>query len=448
MAITYHSGRRIQGLSLTAGSEVGETSGTSESKTLGVTGSRYRGGIKIATGSALIGQTLSPTRGIKFELKRTGLSGVHSLSRFEIWNNETIISSATVTFQPDSKVGTSYAYVEFFPNTTVTLQANDRITIATDGGVTNYYTFRSNASGTYDTTKTHWTESTYNAGSGGTWADDTGIDGNFKFTLADVGDTKPTKTTPTFEDDFSTDNWTDNGATTHVTGGSLVWNSDTTDNGCSLDMLGSTISDTAWVARFKFTVANFDSGTGNHQFQFLVSDKANLDVATTSRDSLGFKIIKATSDEYALAWKNGGTISTNTEVAFAHSAQAETIYVEMSRLSSTSFKVEFFSDSSYTTSIESETATISGVVDLRYLIAIEQDINGSATMNGTINNFEFYNGHTSVSANAVQSGSRYEETDTRKIYYKDDISYKELDGAEATNYRSASWYEQLSGETP
>ena len=254
----------------------------------------------------------------------------------------------------------------------------------------------------------------------------------------------------TFADNFLTDNWTDNGATTHVTGGSLVWNSDTTDNGCSLDMLGSTISDTAWVARFKFTVANFDSGTGNHQFQFLVSDKANLDVATTSRDSLGFKIIKATVDEYALAWKNGGTISTNTEVAFAHSAQAETIYVEMSRLSSTSFKVEFFSDSSYTTSIESETATISGVVDLRYLIAIEQDINGSATMNGTINNFEFYNNASSVADahTKFQTGSRWEETDTRKIYYRDDIDFKELDGGEIPNYRSESWYEQLSGENP
>jgi len=253
-----------------------------------------------------------------------------------------------------------------------------------------------------------------------------------------------------FEDDFSTDNWTDNGATTHVTGGSLVWNSDTTDNGCSLDMLGSTISDTVWVARFKFTVTNFDSGTGNHQFQFLVSDKANLDVTTTSRDSLGFKIIKATSDEYALAWKNGGTISTNIEVAFSHSAQAETIYVEMSRLSSTSFKVEFFSDSSYTTSIESETATISNVVDLRYLIAIEQDINGSATMNGTINNFEFYNNASSVAEahRNFQVGSRFEETDTRKMYYRDDIDFKELDGNEATNYRSDSWYEQLSGETP
>ena len=48
----------------------------------------------------------------------------------------------------------------------------------------------------------------------------------------------------------------------------------------------------------------------------------------------------------------------------------------------------------------------------------------------------------------AQVGSRYEETDTRKMYYRDDIDFKELDGNEATNYRSASWYEQLSGETP
>jgi len=183
MTIEYKDSKRIVGLSLTAGSEVGETSGSDETRTLGVSSSRYRGGIKIATGSALIGQTLSPTKGIKFELKRTGLSSGASVSRFEIWNDTTIISSATVTFDPPTKVGTSYAYVEFFPASTVTLQANDRITIATDGGVTNYYTFRSNASGSYDTTKTHWTESTYNSGSGGSWTDDTGRDGNFKFTL-------------------------------------------------------------------------------------------------------------------------------------------------------------------------------------------------------------------------------------------------------------------------
>ena len=53
-----------------------------------------------------------------------------------------------------------------------------------------------------------------------------------------------------------------------------------------------------------------------------------------------------------------------------------------------------------------------------------------------------------VSLSNVQVGSRAEITDTRKIYYRDDLDFKELDGADATNYRSESWYEQLSGETP
>ena len=48
----------------------------------------------------------------------------------------------------------------------------------------------------------------------------------------------------------------------------------------------------------------------------------------------------------------------------------------------------------------------------------------------------------------AQVGSRFEQTDTRKIYYKDDVDWKELESVEATNYRSESWYEQLSGETP
>ena len=48
----------------------------------------------------------------------------------------------------------------------------------------------------------------------------------------------------------------------------------------------------------------------------------------------------------------------------------------------------------------------------------------------------------------VQVGSRYEETDTRKMYHLDDIDWKEENDGNIPNFRSASWYEQLSGETP
>jgi len=48
----------------------------------------------------------------------------------------------------------------------------------------------------------------------------------------------------------------------------------------------------------------------------------------------------------------------------------------------------------------------------------------------------------------VQAGSRFEETDTRKMYHLDDVDWKEENDGNIPNFRSASWYEQLSGETP
>ena len=67
---------------------------------------------------------------------------------------------------------------------------------------------------------------------------------------------------------------------------------------------------------------------------------------------------------------------------------------------------------------------------------------------GMIRDLQIQSTNTGVKPTDVQVGSRFEETNTRKIYYMDEISWKELDGADATNYSSESWYEQLSGETP
>jgi hypothetical protein len=48
----------------------------------------------------------------------------------------------------------------------------------------------------------------------------------------------------------------------------------------------------------------------------------------------------------------------------------------------------------------------------------------------------------------VQTGSRFEETDTRNILIKDDVGWKDIYDKDLSNFRSESWYEQLSGETP
>lgn len=46
----------------------------------------------------------------------------------------------------------------------------------------------------------------------------------------------------------------------------------------------------------------------------------------------------------------------------------------------------------------------------------------------------------------VQVGSRFEETDTGKIYYKDAIGWKEF--GQTLELRKDSWYEHITGETP
>lgn len=53
---------------------------------------------------------------------------------------------------------------------------------------------------------------------------------------------------------------------------------------------------------------------------------------------------------------------------------------------------------------------------------------------------------TTIDFTNDQIGSRFEETDTRKIYYRDDIGWTEL--GETPFNRKDTWYEHLTGETP
>ena len=81
------------------------------------------------------------------------------------------------------------------------------------------------------------------------------------------------------------------------------------------------------------------------------------------------------------------------------------------------------------------------------------DINNSSTGNfATSSNISVLGSDITPAAaipfaENAQAGSRAEITDTRKMYHRDDIDFKE-EGTLPVNYRSASWYEQLSGETP
>jgi len=279
-----------------------------------------------------------------------------------------------------------------------------------------------------------------------------------------------TGSTPTFEDDF----------TTRKTG----WSANTTrcviDNTTDEEMdlsigdggnyaellsypLDATASDTQWVLDFDYELETLSAGTtGGGQIAVGLSGEGTNGF-TTAQDFLGllqehdngsyewFACID--TDGTALNSTGGDTQLTNLPTT------ATQYHFRVIRLTATSYKVQSFSGSARTSDllIEEKTGTCASTIQTLTHIKCHarQYSSGNRTATVRVDNINFYNGVISAVVPAgdekptnVQVGSRYEETNTRKIYYRDDLDFKELDGAEATNYRSESWYEQLSGETP
>jgi hypothetical protein len=232
--------------------------------------------------------------------------------------------------------------------------------------------------------------------------------------------------TATFEDDFSgADNWTDTGSGwgVNTTTDVIDFNADSPHNvteGLYID-LGSALS-SIFTIRFKLTIANFNIGSSsieNHLY-FGVSDSTSH-VRTQTQDIIGIHSTHWTGGN--ADWKtmtaNGAALPGTRDYTFTHALQAETLYVQIKSLSSSQFQVDFYSDSGYSTLIESSGAQSHSATGLQYLKFQQRDNapNGdNHTLNGTIDNIEVYDGATTNKPTNLQIGSRFEETDTRKMY--------------------------------
>jgi len=233
---------------------------------------------------------------------------------------------------------------------------------------------------------------------------------------------------------------------------------DDSNDASSLDLTGSTISDSSWVLRFKLKPTTVTQTSSSDSVPLLIgiSSLPSSSHHSSSHDFLGIqpRITGSYSNYYVMA-VDGGTLDTVPSEVFSHALQAETIYVEMIRNGNT-FSVEFFSDE-YSTSVESETKSCTGIASLRYFWIGNMNIGAGATpphINiGEIHDLKFYNGVTSASGTPttsddfssdnmvdqdtakigvgatsavdekatisnVQIGTRFEETDTRKIFHR------------------------------
>ena len=277
----------------------------------------------------------------------------------------------------------------------------------------------------------------------------------------------------TFSDDFSSDKgWETSNSTymdydsgnsrlkTHWYGGGAGSNKTVV-----YDLGEGMVSDTKWILRMK---VNFGSTDGADNEGFIgLSDSDETAGRETAQDFLGVCFLAGYS---TTAW-NGfyeceadgvilpPTAGNNAAYNFSDSTD---YWLEIKRTSATGLTYTVYSDA-FSTSLATQSVTIASTVSgLRYIKFANYPTASTDQPGAYADDVQFYNDVTSTSTTPVpevpasgdvkptnvQVGSRFEETDTRKIYYRDDIDFKEVDGAEATNYRYDSWYQQLTGEAP
>jgi hypothetical protein len=227
-------------------------------------------------------------------------------------------------------------------------------------------------------------------------------------------DSPVTTVTPTAspDEDFSTDNWTDNDSTNiGVSSNSLNWNAKRDgSNDASTRDLGSSVSDN-WLLRFKVDVTNVNTSTqaGNGFFVGL-SDKPNTDGHTTSQDFIGVGIYNDNTDSYRTIDSDGAGLpyiyqgDSNQSTTYD---TGSTWYYEIIKEGS-SYTVEAFSNSDYSTGSEGKITGSSSASGLQYLKVLNdmQSIGTSTNpFQGTIDDLEFYDGVTSPDSYTTGDGN-------------------------------------------
>jgi hypothetical protein len=192
--------------------------------------------------------------------------------------------------------------------------------------------------------------------------------------------------------------------------------------------LGSALSDTKWVVRFKYNITDHATGSNSNinAFVGLFSTTGNF---STTQDSINLGFMTDPNNNYfwAEAKADGGIDESTPSAGKLNTTPSETTYyVEIARTGTTTGKITLFSDSTYETELSSQTTFLNGVsssiTGLRY-IGIKNRSNvpnlGTARWEGTISDIEVYDGVDAVVSTvstAPEAGTRYEEVDTRKIY--------------------------------
>ena len=416
MTITYHAGRRIQGLSTEKPTDTpyDKHAGTTF---VGLNGTGVQGfGNKVFSGFELIGTTITK---IGFYMKTAGSGTI----QFGIWNSSSVLKLEFGTKSADTLTSTETLY-EFENLTGVILEVGDYIGWRLASGDSSPTCSRYNDG----TGASPYLYGSY-IGSSAIWQDaGDNQDMNMKLTPKALNiqlgsrfeetDTRKIyfcKDPLVFEDDFSS--YADQASAdavwvssdtakvrVNITNDNIGFTAERDNTNDSIVYDLSSVSDSAWVLRFKLVLSTITQGASNqelHEFIGLYSSSSGM---TTSQDflMLDLSINNADGKRIQLQDGDGATNPSNGSgeaTLFSHVLAVETLYVQLKRTSTTTYECGLYSDSGFTTLIESKTATcLSTTASLRY-IGLKNLLLTSAedhTLVGTIDDIKFYNGVTTI----------------------------------------------------
>jgi len=232
---------------------------------------------------------------------------------------------------------------------------------------------------------------------------------------------------PTFESDFSsTTGWTDDSGeiVVNTTLQQLAINFTTTNaNDTPYTYYDLTsVSDTEWRFDFDFDTQSLVT-PGNYDFSLFVGLSSSTLNMNNAQDFIGLNMnITTASTKVYKVTDTDGIAPYNTGTSLSRAWNVEHVYVSIIRQDATNYSVELFSDEDRTISLERSTQTCASTTQtLRYIRVTARDNSGHPTgsLTARINKMRFWNGVSSLTSKPtnVQLGSRFEETDTRKIYY-------------------------------
>jgi len=212
---------------------------------------------------------------------------------------------------------------------------------------------------------------------------------------------------PTFQDDFSSDNWTDSNASIGVTNGvmELVNTSASTNFKSVYDLQnisGITYASDKWVLETKVTVTGITTASSIVYFGLSSGDESVG--AASSADNICIRWDADTNtgtggEQFGILTTDGAILNAGSQTLVSTNdyANSDDRWVRIIKDGDT-VSIEMYSDSNYNTLLNSGSKTgISAIANLRYIFYSNE--NNARTGNATTFTFDdmkFYNGVTSI----------------------------------------------------